>query len=173
MTFRIYAKNAKLFAMTKIIHADLTTSLHASALLDLLNQYALDQMGGGEPLSNFTKANLTKEILKRTDTTVILAFIDNKPAGLINCIEGFSTFAAKPLMNIHDVYVGAAFRGKGLATQLLKEAEKLAISKGCCKITLEVLEGNKPAQLAYLKQGFDGYELNPEMGRAMFWQKKL
>ena len=40
-------------------------------------------------------------------------------------------------------------------------------------LTLEVLEGNKVAQAAYRASGFAGYELDPEVGRAMFWQKKL
>jgi len=159
--------------MIKILQADLTNPIHAKALIDLLNSYALDSMGGGEELSAFTKKNLANKLSKRIDTTVILAFEDDKPAGLINCIEGFSTFACKPLMNIHDVFVGAEYRGKGLATTLLKAAEKLALDKDCCKITLEVLEGNKAAKQAYLKFGFDSYELDPEMGKAMFWQKKL
>ncbi len=159
--------------MIKIIRADLTNTHHAIALVELLNSYAQDPMGGGKALSDFTKANLAKEIHKRTDVTVILAFDDDKPAGLINCIEGFSTFMSKPLMNIHDVYVGVDYRGKGLAKQLLQAAEDLAIEKQCCKVTLEVLEGNEPAKAAYLKFGFDGYELDPEMGKAMFWEKKL
>ena len=159
--------------MIEIIRADLTNPIHANALITLLNRYALDPMGGGEALSDFTKANLAKEILKRTDTTVILAFDSDKPAGLINCIEGFSTFACKPLINIHDVYVDVSARGKGVATKLLQAAEDLAVEKQCCKITLEILEGNEPAKRAYLKFGFDSYELDPEMGKAMFWQKKL
>jgi ribosomal protein S18 acetylase RimI-like enzyme len=159
--------------MIKIIRADLTNTHHAIALVELLNSYAQDPMGGGKALSDFTKANLANEIIKRSDVTVILAFDDDKPAGLINCIEGFSTFMSKPLMNIHDVYVGVDYRGKGLAKQLLQAAEDLAIEKQCCKVTLEVLEGNEPAKAAYLKFGFDGYELDPEMGKAMFWEKKL
>ncbi len=159
--------------MIKIIRADLTNTHHADALVFLLNAYALDPMGGGKELSDFTKDNLASEILKRTDTTVILAFDDDKPAGLINCIEGFSTFKCKPLINIHDVYIDEDHRGKGLATQLLQAAEDLAIEKGCCKVTLEVLEGNEPAKIAYLKFGFDGYELDPKMGKAMFWEKTL
>jgi len=159
--------------MINIIRADLTDTRHADALVLLLNAYALDPMGGGEALSDFTKENLAGEISKRGDTTVILAFDGDKPAGLINCIEGFSTFMCKPLMNIHDVYVDAEHRGKGLAKQLLQAAEDLAVEKNCCKVTLEVLEGNEPAKKAYLKFGFDGYELDPKMGKAMFWQKKL
>jgi hypothetical protein len=29
------------------------------------------------------------------------------------------------------------------------------------------------AQTAYKASGFAGYELDPKMGKAMFWQKKL
>ena len=159
--------------MIKIIKANLTEQPHATALITLLNLYALDPMGGGQGLSDFTKENLATEISKRTDTTVILAFDDEQPAGLVNCVEGFSTFACKPLINIHDIYVSSESRGKGIATKLLQAAEDLAIEKNCCKVTLEVLEGNEPAKRAYLKFGFDGYELDPEMGKAMFWEKKL
>jgi hypothetical protein len=56
---------------------------------------------------------------------------------------------------------------------LLQKTENLAIDLGCCKLTLEVLEGNHVAHAAYLSAGFSGYELNPEMGKALFWEKKL
>jgi ribosomal protein S18 acetylase RimI-like enzyme len=55
----------------------------------------------------------------------------------------------------------------------MNKIEDLAISKGCCKITLEVLEGNQVAKSAYIKAGFKGYELDPEMGKAVFWEKSL
>ena len=159
--------------MISIQIADFSNPAHASAIVYLLNEYAKDDMGGGEPLSTFTQANLVKEMAKRPTIHVVLAFIDGKPAGLINCLEGFSTFACKPLLNIHDVVVLADYRGKGISSLLLKKAEEIANGLGCCKLTLEVLEGNKLAQAAYIANGFAGYQLDPEMGRAMFWQKKL
>lgn len=159
--------------MITIQIADLNNPAHASAVVYLLNEYAKDDMGGGEPLSTYTQANLVKEMAKRPTIHVVLAFVDGKPAGLINCIEGFSTFACKPLLNIHDVVVLAEYRGKSISSQLLKKAQAIAESLGCCKLTLEVLEGNKLAQAAYIANGFAGYQLDPEMGGAMFWQKKL
>lgn len=159
--------------MFKVLIADLTNHSHSNALVDLLSRYALGKMGGGKELSEYTKKNLPKELLQRSSVTTILAFKDDVPIGLLNCIEGFSTFTCKPLMNIHDVYVSPEYRGEGIATMLLQEVEKLARKKQCCKITLEVLEGNEPAKLAYKKFGFDGYELDPEMGKAMFWEKKI
>jgi len=56
---------------------------------------------------------------------------------------------------------------------LLEKVEEVACSKGCCKITLEVLSNNEIAKCAYSKFGFAGYELDPEAGSALFWQKKL
>jgi GNAT superfamily N-acetyltransferase len=159
--------------MTDIQIADFNNPFHASAIVFLLNEYAKDDMGGGEPLSAFTQANLVQEMTKRPAFHVVLAFVNGKPAGLINCIEGFSTFACKPLLNIHDIVVLAEYRGKGISSLLLKKTEEIANGLGCCKLTLEVLEGNKTAQAAYIANGFAGYELDPEMGRAMFWQKKL
>ena len=159
--------------MIKVFQADLTNESHAKALITLLNAYALDPMGGGKALSDYTKDNLANTILERSDTTVILAFDGDKPAGLLNCIEGFSTFACLPLLNIHDVYVDTDFRGKGVAKMLFQAVEELAKDKGCCKLTLEVLDGNKPAKEAYLKFGFKSYELDPETGKALFWEKKL
>jgi GNAT superfamily N-acetyltransferase len=159
--------------MITIQPADLNKPAHASAVVHLLNAYAQDPMGGGEPLSDFTQANLVSEMAKRPTIHVVLAFVDGNPAGLINCIEGFSTFACKPLLNIHDVVVLADYRGQGISSQLLQKAEEIAKSLGCCKLTLEVLEGNQPAQAAYIANGFAGYQLDPQIGRAMFWQKKL
>jgi GNAT superfamily N-acetyltransferase len=159
--------------MEKILIADLSLPSHASALVYLLNEYAKDDMGGGAELPEFVKNNLAAELRKRQGAHVALAFIDGAPAGMAVCFEGFSTFACKPLLNVHDLIVAHAYRGRGLSKKLLAKAEEIAIRLGCCKLTLEVLEGNAIAQAAYKACGFAGYELDPKMGKAMFWQKKL
>lgn len=159
--------------MEQITVANLTDKTHAEAVVDLLNEYAKDEMGGGSELTEFVKQNLVSELQKRPGVHAILAFIDRQPAGLVICMEGFSTFACKPLLNVHDVVVVQKFRGRGLSKSLLAKAEELAVELGCCKLTLEVLEGNSVAQKAYTAAGFVGYELNPRMGKALFWQKKL
>jgi ribosomal protein S18 acetylase RimI-like enzyme len=159
--------------MEEILLADLSLPSHGEAIIYLLNEYAKDDMGGGTELSIFVKNNLVSELKKRQGVYVILAFVDGNPAGLVNCFEGFSTFACKPLLNIHDVIVIPDYRGRGISKKMLNKAEEIAIGLGCCKLTLEVLEGNTIAQGAYKSCGYSGYELNPKMGRAMFWQKKL
>ncbi|ELS01609.1 acetyltransferase [Xenococcus sp. PCC 7305] len=159
--------------MIDIVEADLSLSAHGEALIKLMDLYALDPMGGGKGLSSYVKANLPTELAKRKSAHVILAFVDEQPAGLMVCFEGFSTFACKPLLNIHDLMVALPYRGKGLSKLLLRKAEEIARHLGCCKLTLEVLEGNQVAQSAYKACGFSGYELNPQMGKALFWEKKL
>ena len=157
----------------QIVSADLSSPSHASVIVYLLNEYAKDDMGGGAELPEFVKDNLVAELRKRQGVHVVLAFVDGSPAGMAVCFEGFSTFACKPLLNVHDIIVVAQYRGRGISKRLLAKAEEIAIGLGCCKLTLEVLEGNAVAQAAYKACGFAGYELDPKMGKAMFWQKKL
>lgn len=159
--------------MFEIIRADLTQPEHAQAYLRLMSHYASDPMGGAEDLSGFAKQNLVETLLARQDVFIVLAFQDKQPAGLLTAIEGFSTFACKPLFNIHDVVVFKDFRGQGVSALLFAEIEKIAKARNCCKITLEVLEGNEIAKKAYAKQGFSGYQLDPEFGNALFWEKSL
>jgi GNAT superfamily N-acetyltransferase len=159
--------------MIHIFEADLLNPNHAGATINLLNHYSKDEMGGGQELPQFVKDNLALELQRRKEAHVVLAFDGEKPVGLIILMEGFSTFSCMPLLNVHDVVVLSEYRGQGISKKLLFKAEEIARTLGCCKLTLEVLEGNKTAQAAYKASGFAGYELDPKMGKALFWQKKL
>jgi ribosomal protein S18 acetylase RimI-like enzyme len=103
----------------------------------------------------------------------VLAYDGEHAVGLVNCIEGFSTFACKPLVNVHDVVVLASHRGQGVVQQMFALVEREALKRGACKLTLEVLSGNAPALRAYEREGFEGYQLDPAFGHAVFLQKKL
>jgi len=153
--------------------ADYGDTSDAAALVTLLDAYASDPAGGGEPLSAFAKTNLMRELAARPQAYSVLAFDGVQPVGLVNCIEGFSTFACKPLVNVHDVAVVASHRGRGIAEQMLREAERIAVERGAVKMTLEVLEGNASAVKLYVRIGFAGYQLGATMGTAQFLQKRL
>ena len=157
----------------EIIKVDYGDEKQAADLCALLNGYAMDPKGGGEAID---AENLQKLPSKLKDFPTAASFIlyDNgKPAALANTFLGFSTFAAQELLNIHDIYVAKEFRGKGYSQKMLQACQDYALSKNCCKITLEVQDKNTPAMNAYRKFGFAGYELDPVDGKAMFWQKKL
>lgn len=155
------------------LRADYANPSHAAALVMLLDAYASDPAGGGEGLSAFAKTNLVASLAARPQAYSVLAFDGEQPVGLVNCIEGFSTFACKPLVNVHDVAVLAGHRGRGIAEQMLAQAELIARERGAVKLTLEVLSGNQPAMRLYQRIGFAGYQLDPAMGSAQFLQKWL
>lgn len=157
----------------EVIKVDYHNEKQMSDLLFLLNCYAEDPMGGGEPVSEEVTKQLPEALQARNFVFSLIVYIDGKPAGLTNCIESFSTFACRPVVNIHDFAINPEYRGQGVSQVLLNEIEKIAREKGSAKITLEVLSGNKVAINAYKKFGFNGYELDPNMGKAEFWEKKL
>lgn len=155
----------------KIIKADYKDARHAADLISLLDHYASDPIGGGTPLSEGTKANLCATLSKTPNAFSFIAYLEETPVGLANCFYGFSTFQCKPLINIHDFVVMNGYRGKNISQLLLEKVENEAIETGCCKVTLEVLEGNEAACGAYRKYGFSGYELDSIHGNALFWEK--
>jgi len=146
---------------------------HGEDIVNLLSAYAQDPMGGGEDLTDFTKANLVNSLDKLPHAFSVIAYSKDTPVGLINCFEAFSTFSCKPLVNIHDVVVLKEYRGQNISQLMLKKVEKIAKHKNCCKLTLKVLTKNPIAQASYEKFGFGSYCLDPEHGSAMFWQKEL
>jgi GNAT superfamily N-acetyltransferase len=156
-----------------VLPVDYRNTTHRSALVMLLDAYAQDPMGGGEGLTQDVKARLCDDLAARPTAASFIAWLNGAPVGLINCIEGYSTFKAQPLMNIHDIAVLPDHRGAGVGQALLMAAEQHARARGCCKLTLEVLTGNARALSSYLRFGFAPYELDPAAGQASFMQKWL
>lgn len=144
---------------------------HAAAIPLLLNHYAMDAMGGGRPLPTELLDSVVKELSKRSYALSILAFDCGRAVGLINAFEGFSTFACRPLLNIHDIVVHRDSRGTGIAHRMLSALEQVARERGCCKMTLEVLARNVVAKSVYHSAGFAPYTLDDKSGDAEFWQK--
>lgn len=161
-------------AAVRVFAADYANPAHMLAVIELLDVYARDPMGGGVPLSAYARQHLPAAMLRRASLFSVLAWdAAVGPVGLVNCVEGFSTFACKPLVNVHDVVVVASHRGQGLATNMLNLVAQLARVRGACKLTLEVLSGNATAMRAYKRFGFDPYQLDPSAGQALFMHKYL
>lgn len=157
----------------QVERADYRNAEHAAIIVRLLDEYARDPMGGGAPLSADVKMRLLPALIGCANAFSFIARVGSEPAGLLNGFETLSTFRAQPLFNIHDVVVAASFRRRGVAQQLFAAAEQFARGRGCCKLTLEVLEGNQGARALYGALGFSGYSLSAETGHALFMQKLL
>lgn len=157
----------------QVLAVDLKNGPISKSWLDLLDHYACDPMGGGEPLSDFAKAHLVERLGDLPGFHGALAWDGDQAVGLINCFVGFSTFAARPLLNIHDVVTRSDRRGQGIGQALLGWAAMRARELGCCKLTLEVLSNNMRALASYQRAGFAPYVLDPQAGHALLMQKHL
>lgn len=153
--------------------ADYADPRDAAAVVALLDAYARDPMGGAAPLAESVKARLAGDLAADPHAFSVIARLDDAAVGLANCFMGYSTFAAAPLVNIHDFAVLPGHRGAGIGRALMAAIEAEALKRGACKITLEVLSGNHPAQRLYAACGFGDYQLDPAAGQALFWQKRL
>jgi len=142
--------------------------------LELLNQYSLDEMGSGKPLPDEIRSALVPRIQETSNFHSAICYDESgAPAGLVNFMDLFSTFAAKPLINIHDLVVHKDFRGRSVSRMLVEHVQKIASEKDCCKLTLEVLAENTLAKKAYANFGFEPYRLTEGGSPAEFWQKKI
>ncbi len=157
----------------QIIKADYTDEEHRTAIPYLLNEYAKDLLGFRSQLDNWVLNNLTSGLENFTNAIVLLAKTDHKFVGMAICFLGFSTFKARPLINIHDFLVLKEFRNRFIGKKLLQEVETIAKKMHCCKITLEVQENNTSARRLYNSYGFKHSFLKEEAGDQLFLTKEL
>ena len=155
----------------EVIRADYADRRHAAAIVGLLDAYAQDPMGGGRPLPAHVHERLVPGLAATPGALTLLALEGAAFVGLVNAFAGYSTFIARPLLNLHDVFVRPDHRGRGIARRLLQAAEAVARDRGCGKLTLEVLSGNTAAQQLYRALGYAPYALDEAAGDARFWQK--
>ncbi|MDR1556689.1 MAG: GNAT family N-acetyltransferase [Tannerellaceae bacterium] len=138
------------------------------AVGSLINAYSKDEMGGGSPLSAQEQVALTDGLSKHPTAIVLLAETDGIYAGLLVAFENFSTFTARPMLNIHDVFVLPGYRGKGIGRLLLNAIIAEAAVRKASRLTLEVRTDNLPAQHLYQSLGFEA----PTPGMH-YWRKYL
>ena len=146
--------------------ADLNDSQDANDILFLLNQYSEHPMGQSGPLPDDVQDSLIDGLRRHPTSLVFIAKQweedSEKPVGLASCFQGFSTFKAKPLINIHDLFVTSSARGQGLGAKIIDAVAGYARERGCCAVTLEVRADNVARKL-YQKKGFEG--LQEDQGR--------
>ncbi len=157
----------------EIVEAKLDRADHAQSIVDLTNAYALDPIGGGKALSDDVHDALISGLRAHPTTLVLLAYLDGEAVGLATCFWGFSTFAARPLLNLHDLAVLPKFRGLGVGRALLQAVEARARQRGCAKLTLEVREKNVRARGVYESEGYVQSGSGEELGPDLFYVKRL
>lgn len=157
-----------------IIEANLADETLVTGVVDVLDSYAREPVGGSEPIANDVRQRLISD-LRHVDNAVVLAAVegDEKVVGIAICFRGYSTFKAAPLINIHDLAVLPSHRGKGIGRALLATLEERARTEGCCKLTLEVLDDNHGARRLYEDVGFGDGGPGEADTNTLFMQKPL
>jgi ribosomal protein S18 acetylase RimI-like enzyme len=152
----------------RILLADLANPDHQQAIVELLDMYCRDAFGDGQPLGDRARQNLIPGLIEHGGARVLLAYDGELPVGVAICLKGFSSFRGGPLLNIHDLAVAPAYRGRGVGRALLQGIEREARQFGGCKLTLEVRSDNARAQALYERSGF-----HASQPPTWFWSKEL
>lgn len=159
--------------VVEVFEARLDRPEDARRVLEMTDVYALDPIGGGRPLDESVRATLIDGLRAHPTTMVLLASIGEQAVGLATCFWGFSTFASRPVLNIHDFVVRAEHRRSGIGRALLREVERRARTRGCVKVTLEVRERNDQARRLYESEGYAWSGAGDALGPDLFYAKRL
>lgn len=151
-----------------ILKVDLQNPVHCGQVIKLLNDYMADPMGNNRPMPKELGPQIISGLKQHSGFLGFFVMSDDQFAGLANCNINFSTFQAKPLINIHDFIVAPEFRNIGAGHFLLRGVINYASQNGYCRVNLEVREDNRTAKSLYKKMGFTDC-----VPRMMFWERKL
>jgi GNAT superfamily N-acetyltransferase len=152
-----------------IITADLRNPVHCTTIIDLINEYRCDPMGGEIGTISCENERALIDGLKSHPSCIIyFVMLNDAIAGMAVCFIGFSTFRIKRLLNIHDYILFKKFRKQGIGTLGLQKIAELVGMQGFCKLTLEVRMDNIIAKKVYTKSGF-----SPGTYPMEFWAKDL
>lgn len=139
---------------TQVRRIDFADPGDLQAYLDQLDSYARDPMGAGRPLQPEVRERLATDLPRHPTVMGLIAAHGDRNVGFATCFLAYSTFQARPIMNIHDIAVDPARRGQGVAQALLSAIEIQAVELGCCRISLEVRADNARARRLYDRRGF-------------------
>lgn len=128
------------------------------AVVDLLNGFSL--VSENRDLPKEVKNTLIENLKEFGNAKIYFVEDGGQAIGIANCVISFSSFYAKKVLNIHDFFIDTAYHRKGVGSSLMDYVLSEAKKGPYCKVTLEVLEDNPPAQRLYEKHGFFGNGTN-------------
>ena len=151
--------------------ADLSNPADQKSIVRLVDAYARDPMGKVSPLDEEVAERLIPGLSAHPTTRIFLAERNGEQLGIAVCFIGFSTFAAQPLINIHDLFVLPEYRGQRVGRRLLETVEGFVKANEFWGMTLEVDQHNQRARKTYQAAGFL-LENRVDGGGKVFFMKK-
>ena len=76
-----------------VLEADYDDPVHRAAIVDVIDSYASDPIGGGEPLSAAVRDSLVPKLQNHPTARILLAFADATPVGPPSVSLGCRRFA--------------------------------------------------------------------------------
>lgn len=165
-----------------ISEADLTDPFDLASTVGLVDAYASEPIGLGRPLGEAGRDRLASLLTSTPGVFALLAVQsgigsgagadpgadpgagvfgpDGRSSGTGEAIGvavyqvGISSFAQRVRVNIHDLYVRPAWRGRGVASGLIESVCQRSAAVGAAAVSLEVRSDNPRAAALYERLGF-------------------
>lgn len=99
-----------------------------------------------------TPALLHESLFIKHQAEVLIAEVDNIPAGFALYFYNFSTFLGKANLYLEDLYIKEDMRGKGLGTKLFKKLAEIAVERNCERFDWSCLDWNEPSIKFYTER---------------------
>lgn len=97
------------------------------------------------------QARLKADAFERFD--LFVGEIDGRVEAYAVVFETYSTFRAKPVLYLEDLFVSGAARRRGLASAMMRFLAAEALRRGCARLSWVVLDWNVDAQRFYAGLG--------------------
>jgi GNAT superfamily N-acetyltransferase len=123
----------------------------AAALSRLLNALSVHE-GMGDDV--YTPESVARQFFGAEPVLrVLIAENASGPVGYAAFEETFNTDCGEPGLWLHDIYVDAPARGRGLGRRLMAAVARTALAEGCTSVWWGVLDSNHAALRFYAGLG--------------------
>jgi GNAT superfamily N-acetyltransferase len=95
-----------------------------------------------------------EERLERSESVVLLAFLDGVAVGFTQLYPSFSSISTARIFVLNDLFVAEAGRRRGVARRLLAAAVEFARSAGAVRMALSTALTNTEARALYESAGW-------------------
>ncbi|MDO4262628.1 MAG: GNAT family N-acetyltransferase [Deinococcus sp.] len=134
-----------------MLHLRHATLDDLDTLSELFDEY---RVWYGQPSDPGGARTFLQERLLLGESVILLALLDDRPAGFTQLYRSFSSVRMRRLWILNDLFVRADVRGQRVAVALLDAARDLAVQGGARGVILETAGDNLAAQRLYDRYGF-------------------
>ena len=95
-----------------------------------------------------------RERIEQKESVILVALSEGEFIGFVQMYPIFSSVSMRRAWLLNDLFVGPAYRSRGVATMLLDASKQLARDAKAKWLLLQTGADNAPAQLLYEKNGW-------------------